>query len=148
TGSRGSCTNGEAARGPHHGLREVQVRASQDGSPGQEEAARHPPQGSEVPAGNRRARLHDQDTPRARVSAGRKQGQGDTHVPGQTNRPPGAGTSGSKSGGAGAGRRGKDRGRSEVRRKIHDHDSRTEVGREEGRGKTKAVITLALQNAG
>src|SRR5213593_2838687 len=38
-----------------HGLREVQVRGGEGGAGGEEKAARHPPQGSEIPAGDRRS---------------------------------------------------------------------------------------------
>src|SRR2546426_3118033 len=45
-----------------HGLREVQVRAGQGGAGGEEKAARHPSQGSEIPARDRRSRLDRKST--------------------------------------------------------------------------------------
>src|SRR5207247_1428651 len=79
-----------------HGLREVQVRGGEGGAGGEEKAARHPPQGSEVPAGDRRSCLRLQDPPRAGVPAGRQQGQGDHDVPGSADGPHRPGTCGAR----------------------------------------------------
>ena len=79
---RRSSSDGAAPGVPHHGLRQVQVRAGQGRASGQEEAALDPAQGDQVPPRHRRPRFRVQVPARETVSRGRQQGEGDDDVPG------------------------------------------------------------------
>ena len=79
--SRRGGSAGRPAGLPDHGLRQVQVRARRppEGSP--QEAVAERPQGDQVPAEDRPARLRHEEGPRRAVPQGRQQGQGHDHVP-------------------------------------------------------------------
>ena len=60
--------DGRPARLPHHRLRQVPVRAEEEGERGEEEAGHHHGQGGQVPPRHGRPRLRLQDEARARVA--------------------------------------------------------------------------------
>ena len=77
---RGGCRR-PPARVPHHGLRQVAVRAGAEGQAGPAPPEHDHHQGDQVPAQDRPARLRDQEGSRRAVPAPPRQGQDHDHVP-------------------------------------------------------------------
>ncbi len=128
-------TDGQAASRQAHGLRQVQVRASHEGSRGPQEPGQHGHQGDQAPPQDRPPRLRHQEGPRGAVPQGRGQGQGDDHVPRAGAVPTGAGLPA-----VAAPRRGRHRTRlrrvrSQAGRAQHDHGPRADEEEVRGQGR-------------
>ncbi len=73
--------DGQASGRQAHGLRQVQVRSGTEGARSPQEPGQHGHQGDQAPPEDRPARLRHQEGPRRALPQGRRQGQGDDHVP-------------------------------------------------------------------
>ena len=114
--------------------------AAIEGAGSPQEPGQHGHQGDQAPAEDRPARLRHQEGPRRAVPQGRRQGQGDDHVPRARAVPPGARLPAPAAAGRGHRRAGLRREQPQAGRPQHDHGARTdeEEGRGQGRGEGRA----------